>query len=338
MNRFGSIDVVGQTVTAVRRGEQQSLRVTGVFEDIPRNSHMNFRAVGRHQRRSDKAECGWGCVNGFVYLKLRPGADAGADQSPACQAWERRNIPPRDVGGQQISEGDLFDWRLVNVRDVHLSGAEGELERPGNDRRTIVTFAIVALLILGHGVDQLRQPRHRARQPARPRGRAAQGARRPPQAAHRPVPRRIAADHRRRDADRAGAGRARPSLSVGLPQLGPDDPAISAPTASCCRCSACSSSSAWPAASIRPSICRATSRRRCSRPTSRRPRRRAPAGCATLLVVAQFAVSIGLIVCTIVVYAQTRFAQTTDLGFQREGLIQVANMNRAAVAAADRDV
>jgi putative ABC transport system permease protein len=50
-----------------------------------------------------------------------------------------------------------------------------------------------------------------------------------------------------------------------------------------------------------------------------------------LLVVGQFAVSIGLIVCTIIVYAQTRFAETTDLGFARQGLIQVSNMNRAAV-------
>jgi putative ABC transport system permease protein len=33
-----------------------------------------------------------------------------------------------------------------------------------------------------------------------------------------------------------------------------------------------------------------------------------------------------------VVYSQTRFAQTIDAGYQREGLIQVGNMNRAAVA------
>jgi putative ABC transport system permease protein len=49
------------------------------------------------------------------------------------------------------------------------------------------------------------------------------------------------------------------------------------------------------------------------------------------LVVGQFAVSIGLIICTMVVYAQTMFAQNSDLGFQREGLIQVGNMTRAAV-------
>ena len=95
----------------------------------------------------EREDCGWGCVNGYVYLKLRPGANP-EDIHRGLPAWERRNIPPVTVGNQQVSEGDTFDWRLVNVRDVHLSGADGPLERPGNDRRTIVTFAVVALLIL----------------------------------------------------------------------------------------------------------------------------------------------------------------------------------------------
>ena len=47
INRFGSLDIIGQTVTSIRGGEQSSLRVTGIFEDIPRDSHMNFRMVGR---------------------------------------------------------------------------------------------------------------------------------------------------------------------------------------------------------------------------------------------------------------------------------------------------
>ena len=68
-----------------------------------------------------------------------------------------------------------------------------------------------------------------------------------------------------------------------------------------------------------------------------RPR---PAGTGRLrniLVVGQFAISIGLIICTMIVYSQTVFAQTTDLGFEREGLIQVDNMTRRRGHPADRD-
>jgi putative ABC transport system permease protein len=47
-----------------------------------------------------------------------------------------------------------------------------------------------------------------------------------------------------------------------------------------------------------------------------------------VLVVAQFSVSIGLIICTAVVYAQTVYARTVDPGYQRDGLIQIENLGR----------
>ncbi|MDP8993958.1 MAG: ABC transporter permease, partial [Pseudomonadota bacterium] len=146
IDRFGTIDALGETVRAVRRGEEQVLRVTGVFEDLPRNSHMNLRMIGR-MADAERAECGWGCITSFVYLKLRPGAST-EEIERQLPAWERRAIPPVEVGGQQRHEGDRYVWRLVNVRDIHLSGALGPLDRPGNDRRTLTTFAVVGLLIL----------------------------------------------------------------------------------------------------------------------------------------------------------------------------------------------
>ena len=51
-----------------------------------------------------------------------------------------------------------------------------------------------------------------------------------------------------------------------------------------------------------------------------------------ILVVGQFAVSIGLIICTVVVYAQTVYARTTDPGYRRDGLIQVQNLGRRELA------
>ena len=47
-----------------------------------------------------------------------------------------------------------------------------------------------------------------------------------------------------------------------------------------------------------------------------------------VLVVGQFAVSIGLIICTAIVYGQTVYARTSDPGYQREGLIQIESVAR----------
>ena len=46
------------------------------------------------------------------------------------------------------------------------------------------------------------------------------------------------------------------------------------------------------------------------------------------LVVAQFAVSIGLIICTAVVYAQTVYARTVDPGYKRDHILQVDELSR----------
>jgi putative ABC transport system permease protein len=49
-----------------------------------------------------------------------------------------------------------------------------------------------------------------------------------------------------------------------------------------------------------------------------------------VLVISQFAISIGLIICTITIYAQTIFAKQADPGFQRTGLLQVDNLGTTA--------
>ena len=111
MNLFGSVDVIGRTIPAILRGEETSMRVTGVFEDLPRNSHMNFRAFARITN-ADREECGWSCVNGFVYLKLRPGATA-EDVHRGMPAW-----------AQYL--GEILPLTHFNriVRAVMLKGAE----------------------------------------------------------------------------------------------------------------------------------------------------------------------------------------------------------------------
>jgi putative ABC transport system permease protein len=328
MNRFGSLDILGQTVTAVRRGEQYNLRVSGVFEDLPRNSHMPFRILGRLSE-TDREECGWGCINGFVYLKLRPGADPRAIER-RLPAWERRAIPPTDVGGQQRREGDRYDWRLVNVEDVHLSGASGALERPGNDSRTILTFAIVALLILGMAaVNFVNLATARASQRAREVAlRKVLGARRG----------QLIAQFLAESAlvSAIAVILALVMVEVSLPWLaafldadleadwfGPRG--LIVPVLAL-----------WSVVAVAGGIYPAfyLSRYQPAEVLKANKSSAEPLGTGRMrmaLVVVQFAVSIGLIVCTLVVYQQTRFAQNSDLGFRREGLIQVAYANRAAI-------
>ncbi|HEX9946883.1 MAG TPA: ABC transporter permease [Allosphingosinicella sp.] len=326
--RFGAVDVVGQTITAVRGGERSEMRVTGIFEDLPRNSHMNFDMVSRITDQ-EKAQCGWGCVNGWVYLKLRPGADA-EEINRQLPAWEKRNIPPMDVGGVKVSEGEAFDWKLVNVRDVHLSEAEGEAERPGNDRGTLLTFTIVALLILGiASVNFVNLATARASQRAREVAlRKVLGANRGQLIVQFLAESTLLAC--------AAMLLALATAELTLPFLSKflgtelrmnyfGDGGIALPAVGLLL-------AVGLAGGLYPAFY--LSRYQPAAVLKANKSSAEPIGSGRLravLVVAQFSVSIGLIICTAIIYAQTNFARTTDPGYRRDGLIQVGNLGRAQV-------
>jgi putative ABC transport system permease protein len=330
IKQFGTDDVLGRTVTRIVRGEKIELRVTGVFEDLPRHSHMNFGLVTRINPQ-DAADCSWGCVNGFVYLKLRRGASPDAITA-GLPAWEKRNIPTENIGGAMVSEGDAFDWRLVNVRDVHLSGATGDdPERPDNDRTTVATFGVIALLILGIAVANfVNLATARAGQRARE------------------VALRKLAGAARAQLIRQFLGES--LLIVGLSMLIAltfaelSLPYIAAYLGTDLHLVYLGKEGIlpaivglWVAVGLIGGLYPAFYLTRFQPGAILRSNRSAaePPGTGRLraaLVVAQFAVSIGLIICTLVVYGQIQFARSADAGFRRDGVMLVANMDRKQLA------
>ena len=319
MRQFGSIDAIGRTLTTVRSGTKYDLRVTGIFEDIPKNSHLSFEIVRRFTS-AEEIPCPWGCVNGGAYVKLKPGADV-AQINAAMPAWEKRNVPAKDIGGGDLAR--QWDWRLVNVRDVHLSGAEGD--RPGNDVRTIVTFAIVAGLILAMAcVNFINLTTARASRRAREVAvRKVLGARRRQLVAQflgesmllvglamviamalvellLPVfSRFLDADLRLAYFGEGGMALPILALTAVVGVAGGLYPAFYL-------------SRAQPASVLKGG--------KGAAETEGADRLR------NLLVVAQFAVSIGLIVCTAIIYQQTLFARTVDAGYDREGLLEIQGL------------
>ena len=220
-------------------------------------------------------------------------------------AWEKRNIPDQTERRHQLQSrrrpGLAFRQR---PRRPPRQGA-GRTMTPGNDRRTIATFAIIAFLILGMAVVNFTNlATARASQRAREVAlRKVLGATRKQLIVQFVA--RIDADLGGRDAARAGAGRAAGEAVRGLPRCRPSLRLFRHGRNAAAGDRADPARRHRRAASIRPSSCRASSRRRCSRPTGRPRKRPARAGCAQRWWSCQFAVSIGLIICTAVIYGQT---------------------------------
>jgi putative ABC transport system permease protein len=331
MKRYGTDQVLGRTLTTISKGVTRDFKITGVLRNVPKNSSLKINAILRMDFNSFFAKepqfltC-WGCQSGWVYLKVRPGTDIKQLQAQE-PAWEKRNIPDQPNGGIRFNQGDDQDWHFVNLRDVHLGKAQGGNMTPGNDRRSIATFAIIAVLILGMAIVNFTNlATARASQRAREVAlRKVLGATR------RQLVVQFVAESILISAVAMLLALALVELLVkpfaafldadlALSYVGRDGillPAIGLTLL------VGIVSGLYPAfflSRFQPAQVLKANRSAAETPGSGRLR--------TALVVAQFAVSIGLIICTAVIYGQTVYARSVDPGYKRDHILQVDNMNR----------
>ncbi|HZG09926.1 MAG TPA: ABC transporter permease [Allosphingosinicella sp.] len=331
---FGSEEAMGKTVTMVSRGITTDYRVTGIARDVPKNSHVAFDMVGRFDPTTYFADSpefttSWGWQSGWFYFTLKPGTDPQALQAQ-FPAWEKRNIKIENFGDQRYDAGEEQDWKIANVRDVHLGEAQDGTMRPGNDRRTMVTFAIIALLILGMAcVNFTNLATARASQRAR-------------EVALRKV---LGATRKQLMVQFLGESVLVASLAMllALAMAELALPALSGFLDADLNLSYFGESGmllpilglvllVGAAGGLYPALY--LSRFQPAQVLKANKSTAEAAGSGQLrnvLVIAQFAVSIGLIICTAVVYAQTAYARSADPGYQRDGLLQIESFGRRQI-------
>ena len=329
--RFGTDQVVGRTMSLISKGVTRDFKISGVIKDLPKNSSLKINAIVRMDFNSFFAQepnfltC-WSCQSGWVWLKLRPGTDVSQLQAQE-PLWEKRNIPDQPNGNIRWNAGDDEDWHFVNLRDVHLGKAQGGSMTPGNDERTIATFAIIALLILGMAVVNFTNLAT-----ARASQRAREVALRKVLGATR---RQLIVQFVAESILISGVAMllalalvellVKPfaaflDADLSLRYLGSGG--ILLPVIALALIVGVVSG-LYPAfflSRFQPAQVLKANRSAAETPGSGRLR--------TALVVLQFAVSIGLIVCTAVIYGQTVYARHVDPGYKRDHILQVTDLNR----------
>ncbi len=317
---LGTTDAVGKTVTLIEHGTHVDHRVTAVFRDLPRNSSLGFSMAVRFDPAVYFADQpGWltsfGDLNGWFFARLRPGADT-ATVDRAIAAWQRRHVPSASAPGAG------FDWRMARIGDVHLGFAQSAAMTPGNDRGTLLTYTIAAALILGVacfnfvGLATARALR-RSREVAL---RKLLGARRSQLILQFLGESMLVAIVAMLIA-LAGLELAMPSLSA---LLGVDLRVDYLGNAEFVAAIAGLVLLVGALGGFYPGVCvSALPPARVLRSGPAPVRGRAASAAEMLLVVAQFAVSIGLIVCTLVIYGQALYGASADPGYRRDHLLQI---------------
>ena len=332
---FGTENAVGRTLTMISRGRTVDFHVTGVVRDLPRNSHVRFTIVARIDMASWFSDqpnfltC-WGCQSGWVYFTLRPGSDPQAIQA-ALPAWERRNIPNQVFSGHSYNEGDHQDWRVVNIRDVHLGLAHDGSMTPSNDWTSIYTFTIIAFLILGMAcVNFTNLATARASQRAREVAlRKVLGANRK-QLITQFLAESVLIAAIAMLLALALVELLLPALAnflnadLSMHYFGSEGMLLPILGLTLVVGAAGGLYPAFYLSRFQPAQVLKANKSTAEASGSGLLR--------NILVVAQFSVSIGLIICTAVVYAQTVYARTVDPGYHRDGLIQIENLGRRQLA------
>ncbi len=144
---FGEHNPLGRTVTF---NSDLDYTVAGVFKDIPTNSHMSFDVIATVDRnRMPNAQIldVWAGVSVHYYIKLKDGI-AADDLESDLPDFFRRNAASQVPGLNNISLADITKLRLTAVPDIHLQPSRRGDMRPGGSLAAVQSFAVVAALIL----------------------------------------------------------------------------------------------------------------------------------------------------------------------------------------------
>jgi putative ABC transport system permease protein len=145
---FGNENPVGRTLT---RADGESLAIKLVFEELPENSHLRYDAlvaykgsgVGLPKDQMERMQRLMNLNNfEFTYLVLADGADP--------REFPRLNQAFYDKHMKFYLSAANLEWhsRLQPLADIHLD-SELEYDQPTGNRMYLYAFAAVAVLILG---------------------------------------------------------------------------------------------------------------------------------------------------------------------------------------------
>lgn len=158
MKYFGTKDVIGKTITFCCVGpNSMDLKITGVLKDLPEKTHLDFDfLINMNPRLFDpfpNVLNTWGSVNTYTYFKLQEGVSIAdlqdrvyhfANNSDAFKGWKN--------GDANIKITDMVQHKLMPIKDIYLgakaqAGSIGDMKTLG-DAMLVNTFTVVALLIL----------------------------------------------------------------------------------------------------------------------------------------------------------------------------------------------
>ncbi|MEO1253571.1 MAG: ABC transporter permease [Bacteroidota bacterium] len=147
---FGEDDPLGEIVVL---DNDEDWEITGVYEDMPSNSHFNYGVMLSMESREEAKQTFWMSFNFNTYLKLKEGSDPAELEAKFPGLIEKYIGPEIEqfmgVSLDEFAEaGNDAGFYLFPLTDIHLNSDKlGELG-PNGDIKYVLIFTAIALFIL----------------------------------------------------------------------------------------------------------------------------------------------------------------------------------------------
>jgi putative ABC transport system permease protein len=147
---FGDEDALGKQITT----PQGELMVSGVCENSPENSHMEFDILGSLDQGGFLRQPNWASFNVYSYIRLRDGASPEAIEAKMPELVEQYaagHIQARSGISYQeyVAAGNGYNYFLQPIQSIHLqSHLTNEIKPNGNILYVYILIAIALFLIV----------------------------------------------------------------------------------------------------------------------------------------------------------------------------------------------
>ncbi len=137
---FGEEDPLNKTIEIQSQGEWRFYQVTGVVQDAPENSHFHFGMLISMKTLFPEPSMGWTWNNYTTYVTLSEGVSRSLMEEKLVEiekvhwAGGRQHIP--------------WIWTLEPLKNIHLHSDLATGNQPNGSMGYVRLFTIVALLIL----------------------------------------------------------------------------------------------------------------------------------------------------------------------------------------------
>ncbi len=146
---FGTTDIIGKSISL---SNARQYKVTAVIKELPNNTHFNLDVImpisyaefPKGDREDELSVLdNWFNIGTYIYVKLDQANKSKIEQQfPAF--LDRRGPRPSD----RIVPSERWNLHLMALEDIHLKGSDMARIKPKGNITTILSFALIALMIL----------------------------------------------------------------------------------------------------------------------------------------------------------------------------------------------